>query len=257
MTLKAILFDFNGVIINDEPIHERLLGDLLITENLRPDPQEFAELCLGRSDRACLIDVFQRRGRMLNEADLERLLASKANAYVQALSRMDKLPIYAGLEDLIYKCRIADLKLAVVSGARRGEVEQVLEQANLSQYFSLVVTSDDVDTSKPDPQGYLQAVEQLKQSYPELNLQSEDCLAIEDTFAGIEAAKRAGLCVVGIANTYPFHMIQRQANWTIDYLNDLELERVQRVLSGANEVEEEDAEQQPPMDIPASEPISE
>ncbi len=241
MTLKAILFDFNGVIINDEPIHERLLGDLLIGENLRPDPQEFAELCLGRSDRACLMDIFQRRGRLLNEADLDRLLATKADAYVQELSRMDKLPIYAGLDDLIYKCRIADLKLAVVSGARRAEVEQVLEQANLSQYFSLLVTSDDVDTSKPDPQGYVRAVEQLKQTYPTLNLQPEDCLAIEDTFAGIEAAKRAGLSVVGIANTYPFHMIQRQANWTIDYLNDLELERIQRVLAGLNEIGEDEA----------------
>ena len=83
---------------------------------------------------------------------------------------------------------------------------------------------------KPAPDGYLLAVERLKELYPNTNLQPSDCLAIEDTPAGIQAAKQAGIAVVGVANTYPFHMLQRQANWTVDYLRDLEIERVQKVL---------------------------
>jgi beta-phosphoglucomutase len=85
--------------------------------------------------------------------------------------------------------------------------------------------------SKPEPDGYLLAVERLNQQYPNLKAQASDCLAIEDTPAGIEAAKRAGMQVVGVANTYPFHMLQRQASWTVDYLHDLELDRVQQVYS--------------------------
>ncbi|NJR67215.1 MAG: HAD family phosphatase [Synechococcales cyanobacterium CRU_2_2] len=235
MTLKAVLFDFNGVIMNDEPIHDRLIGELLLGESLRPDPKELAELCLGRSDRACLNDLFERRSRVLSDRDLDRLLAIKAAAYQAELSQMERLPIYAGLEDLIYRCRVADLKLAVVSGARRAEVELVLERTGLRSYFSVLVTSDDVPTSKPDPGGYLLAIEQLRQFCPEL--QAENCLAIEDSFAGIEAAKRARISVVGVASTYPFHMIQRQANWAIDYINDLELERVQRVFAGLDGAE--------------------
>jgi beta-phosphoglucomutase-like phosphatase (HAD superfamily) len=65
-----------------------------------------------------------------------------------------------------------------------------------------------------------------------LKADASECLAIEDTFAGIEAAKRAGMQVVGVANTYPFHMLQRQASWTVDYLNELEFDRVQQVYSG-------------------------
>ncbi|MFB2923997.1 MULTISPECIES: HAD family hydrolase [Aerosakkonema] len=231
MTLKAVLFDFNGIIINDEAIHEKLIGQILIDENLRPKPGEYREICLGRSDRACLSDILSRRGRVVTENYLTQLLIRKAEAYRQELEKLEKLPIYPGLEDLIYKLRVAKIKMAVVSGALRAEVELVLNRAKLAQNFELIVAGDDLTASKPEPDSYLLAVERLNQKFPDLNLQPSECLAIEDTFAGITAAKSAGIQVVGVANTYPFHMLQRQANWTVDFLSHLELERVQELFS--------------------------
>ncbi|MBD2184350.1 HAD family phosphatase [Planktothrix sp. FACHB-1355] len=231
MTLKAVLFDFNGVIINDEAIHEKLIGQILIDENLRPKPGEYREICLGRSDRACLSDILSRRGRVVTENYLTQLLTRKAEAYRQELEKLEKLPIYPGLEDLIYKLRVAKIKMAVVSGALRAEVELVLNRANLAQNFELIVAGDDLTASKPEPDSYLLAVERLNQKFPDFNLKPSECLAIEDTFAGITAAKSAGIQVVGVANTYPFHMLQRQANWTVDFLTHLELERVQELFS--------------------------
>ncbi len=231
MALKAVLFDFNGVIINDEPIHEKLIEQLLIEENLRPKRGEFRQYCLGRSDRACLNDILLRRGRFVSEAVLNALIARKTQAYQTQLQTMAQLPISAGLEDFILKLQAADLKLAVVTGALRGELEMVLNRNNLAKYFSVSVTGDDLMVSKPAPDGYLLAVERLNQMHPDLNLQPSECLVIEDTQVGITAAKRAGMDVVGIANTYPFHMLQRQANWTVDYFSDLELERIQEVYS--------------------------
>lgn len=230
MSLKAVLFDFNGIIINDEPLQEQLIEQILIEENLRPQPGEFRKICLGRSDRACLTELLTRRGRVVSESYLMQLIKRKAQAYQQLLGKQE-LPLYSGLEDLIFQLRSRELKLAVVSGAIRSEVELVLSQANLADYFMLIVAGDDITTSKPEPDGYLLAVERLNQLYPELNLQPSECLAIEDTFAGIQAAKRAGMGVVGVANTYPFHMLQRQANWTVDYLCDLEIERVHQVFA--------------------------
>lgn len=226
MSLKAILFDFNGVIINDESIHEELINELLLGENLRPKKGEFWQICLGRSDRACIAELFALRGRFLTEEALNSLIARKAIAYQERLATLKKLPIFIGVEDLIYKLRGAQLKLAVVSGALRSEVELVLNRANMAQYFSAIVAGDDITASKPEPDGYLLAVERLNQQYPELNLTPRDCLAIEDTPAGIQAAQRAGIQVVGIANTYPFHMLQRQADWTVDDLRDVELDRL-------------------------------
>ena len=233
MTLKAVLFDFNGVIINDEPLHEQLIEQLLLEENLRPIPGEFQQVCLGRSDRVCLTELLARRGRVVSESYLKQLMQRKAQAYQQQLEKIEKLPLYPGLDDLIYQVRSLHLKLGVVSGAMRSEIELVLNRADLAKHFTAIVAGDDITTSKPEPDGYLLAVERLNQQYPDLQVQPHECLAIEDTPAGIQAAKQAGIPVVGVANTYPFHMMQRWANWAVDYLCDLELERVQQVLSAA------------------------
>ncbi len=233
MSLKAVLFDFNGVIIRDEPLHEKLIERLLLEENLRSKPGEFRQFCLGRSDRACLQDLFSSRGRVLSDAHLDTLIARKARAYQEELEKLSPLPIYAGVQDLIFTIRASQLKLAVVSGALRSEISLVLERAQLSEAFLVIVSGDDAIPSKPEPDGYLLAVERLNQQYPGLNLAPAECLVIEDTFAGITAAKRAGIPVVGVANSYPFHMLQRRANWTVDYLTDLELDRVRQVYDQA------------------------
>jgi HAD superfamily hydrolase (TIGR01509 family) len=231
MTLKAVLFDFNGVIIKDEAIHQQLIEEILIEENLRPSPQEYREICLGRSDRVCIAELLRRRGRVVTGDYLTKVVARKAESYQRQLETLEKLPIYPGLEDLIFKIRVAQLPMGVVSGALRCEVEMVLDRTQLAQYFAVIVAGDDIKASKPEPDGYLLAVERLNQQYPDLKAQASECLAIEDTPAGIEAAKRAGMQVVGVANTYPFHMLQRQASWTVDYLHDLELDRVQQVYA--------------------------
>ncbi|MBW4575476.1 MAG: HAD family phosphatase [Aphanothece sp. CMT-3BRIN-NPC111] len=231
MALKAVLFDFNGVIINDEPIHRQLIDQILIEENLRPKPEEYRKICLGRSDRACLTDILNGRGRFVSEAYLTELIARKAEAYQGQIETLKKLPIYPGLEDLIFKLRVSKLKMGVVTGALRCEAELVLNRTDLAKHFDVIVAGDDFTSSKPEPDGYLLAVERLNELHPELDLQASECLAIEDTPAGIQAAKRAGMQVVGVANTYPFHMLQRQANWTVDYLSDLEVERVQQIYS--------------------------
>ncbi|WP_427160359.1 HAD family hydrolase [Aliinostoc sp. HNIBRCY26] len=232
MSLKAILFDFNGVIINDERIHLQLIDEILIQENLQPQKVKERQASLGRSDRACFQELFANRGRVVSEEYLTQLLRRKAEAYVLELEKLEKLPIYPGVEDLIYQARSQHLKLAIVSGALHQEIKLVLERAKLAEYFSVIVAGDDITTSKPQPDGYLLALTRLNQEYPDLNLQPQECLAIEDTPAGIQAARHAQMQVLGVANTYPFHMLQRCCNWTVDYLTELELERVQQVFSG-------------------------
>jgi phosphoglycolate phosphatase len=229
VSLKAVLFDFNGVIINDEAIHKQLTEQLLIEENLTLKPGEFDQICLGRSDRACLRDVLNSRGRVVKEDYLTQLIARKAEAYVLELEKLERLPLYPGLDDLIFQFRSRNLKLGVVSGAVRKGIELVLSRANLAEHFQVVVAGDEITTSKPEPDGYLLAVQRLNEKFPELNLLPKECLAIEDTPAGIQAAKRARMQVVGVANTYPFHMMQRLSNWAVDYLTDLEIERVQEI----------------------------
>ncbi|MFN5891044.1 MAG: HAD family hydrolase, partial [Dolichospermum sp.] len=146
------------------------------------------------------------------------------------LEKLEKLPLYPGIEDLIFQIRDHDLKLGLVSDTLSLEVETVLTSAKLAEYFTVIVSGNDISSHKPNPEGYLLAVERMNQVYPELNLQPQECLVIEHTPAGIQAARKAQMQVVGVANTYPFHTLHRQANWTIDYLIDLDLQQVQEVF---------------------------
>ena len=229
MTLKAVLFDFNGVIVNDELLHEQLIEQVLLEENLLLKPGEYHEFCLGKSDRACLKDILIQRGRCVNEGYLEQLIKSKTLAYQKQLESIEELPIYSDTVDFIAQVSRAELKMAVVTGAIRTEVELVLNKANLTNYFQVIVGGDNVKESKPKPDAYLLAVDILNQKCQGINLKPSECLVIEDTFPGIEAAKLAGMSVVGVAHTYPFHILQRLTNWCVDDLSDLELDRVQKV----------------------------
>ncbi|HSM81610.1 MAG TPA: HAD family phosphatase [Nodosilinea sp.] len=226
MALKAVLLDFNGVVINDEAIHQRLLEDMLLEENLRTNPDDLNQVCLGRSDAACLSDLLRRQGRVVSEAYLEKLLDRKAARYQEVLAGLGQLPLYPGLDDVIYQIRAGQLKLAIVSGARRREIEAVLSLVPWGEHVGLVVSADDlpVGISKPDPDGYLLAIERLNHQFANLALQPSECLAVEDSFAGIEAAKQAGVPVLGVAHAYPYQMIHRRATWVVDHLYELNLE---------------------------------
>ncbi|GGA09938.1 hypothetical protein CYANOKiyG1_22890 [Okeania sp. KiyG1] len=135
MTLKAVLFDFNGVIINDEFLHEKLIEQVLIDENLLLRPGEYNQFCLGRSDRACLENILTERSRYINEGYLDQLIKRKALAYQQQLESLEELPIYSDTIDFISQVAKANLKMAVVSGALRSEIELVLNKANLDDFL--------------------------------------------------------------------------------------------------------------------------
>lgn len=229
--LKAILFDFNGVIINDEPIHKELIDDLLLGENLRPLAGEFEQFCLGRSDRACIKDILFQRGRYISDEYLDKLIETKSKAYQQRLEQLESLPIYPELTDFLEQLKTKGLQIGLVTGALKSEVKLILDRANIASYFNIIVAGDDIKTSKPLPDGYLLAVERFNRLDFNLQLQPKNCVAIEDTPAGITAAKKAGMQVIGIANSYPFHMMQRLANWAIDFFKDIELDRIEKALT--------------------------
>ena len=224
MSLKAVFLDFSGVIIDDEAIERTIIAEIMLGENLRADDAEYAQYCRGRSDRACLKDILANRGRILSDAYLDNLLATKAKAYQEQIEQLEELPISPHLSEFLTQLKAQNIAVGLVTGTSRSAVEYILERIELAEYFDTIVAGDDLESSKPEPEPYLLAVKNL-------NLQPSECLAIEDNPVGIQAAKRAKIQVVGIANLYPLHMLQRKANWTVDDFLEIELDRVDRVLS--------------------------
>lgn len=235
MGLKAVLFNFHGVIINDKSIHKQLIEEILLTENLVMKKGEYEQVCLGKSDRDCFRTLIGSRGRVISDDYLIQLLQRQLKRYIEEIEKLEKLPIFAGIEDLIFQCRSRNLKLGIVSEALRAEIDFILNQTSIGEFFDVIVSGEDITTTKPEPDGYMLAVQRLNELFPDLNLLPKNCLAIEDTFLGIQAAKRARMQVVGVAHTYPFHMLQRRANWTIDFLADLDLERVTQLYQPKQE----------------------
>ena len=224
MSLKAVFLDFSGVIIDDETINQELIADILLSENLRADDDEYTQYCRGKSDRACLKAILGHRGRILSNEYLDRLLKKKAMSYRQKIEQLSELPIASNLAEFLTQLKEQNIAVGLVTGATRSVVEYILEKLELAPYFDAIVAGDDLPQSKPEPEPYLLAVKKL-------GLKPSECLAIENNPVGIEAAKRAKIQVVGISNIYPLHMLQRISNWTVDDFMEIELERVDRVLS--------------------------
>ena len=224
MGLKAVFLDLKGVIINDDSIQQQLIADILLQENLRGDLEDFQAYCLGRSDRDCLRDLLKIRGRIVTEDYLTKLIANKTKAYQEELNKLEKLPAYQGLGDFLSQLKQQNIAVGIVTGAQKAEVELILERLNLSNYVQLIVSAEDITQSKPEPESYLVAMQKM-------SLQANECLAIEGNYTGIAAAKKAGILVAAISHSYPLHMLQRRASYTVDYFQDIELGRIDTVLS--------------------------
>jgi beta-phosphoglucomutase len=202
--LRAILFDFNGVLVDDEPIHLEVFQRVLAEEKIALTAEDYYRHYLGFDDRGCFAAVLRQAGETPSVPRLMRLIARKA-AYYQERIHERGYPLFAGVAELVGAAVAAGLMLGVVSGALREEVEGALRQAGLGGCFKVLVTADDVAEGKPDPEGYRRALDALNvlPPLPERLLHPHEVLAVEDSPAGISAAAGAGLVTLGIAHTYP------------------------------------------------------
>lgn len=191
---SALIFDFDGIIVNTEPLHYRAFQEVLEPLKLEFPWEEYVGAYIGGDDR----DVFRLRyrnaGKKLGDPALAELIKKKAVAF-QHLARVAGVKPYPGVTDLIAAAGEKKIPVALCSGALRSDIEPVLAANGLQKTFVAMVTADDVAASKPDPESYRLVVEKL-------SLPPRECLAIEDTPAGIQAAKGAGLKVVAVTNSY-------------------------------------------------------
>lgn len=201
--LRAILFDFNGVLVDDEPIHFELLRRVLAEEGQELDEAGYFSRFVGLPDRDAIALFFRQRGEPPTAERLSRLVARKAAYYQQKMWR-DGFPIVPGAPELIEALAAAGFGLGVVSGALRDEIAAALEQMGLAHRFKTIVAAEDVEKGKPDPEGYRRGLRELN-SLPPLParlLHPHEVLAIEDSPAGLAAASAAGLATLGLAHGY-------------------------------------------------------
>ncbi|QXE92864.1 HAD family hydrolase [Geomonas subterranea] len=197
--LSAVIFDFDGIIVDTEPLHYKAFQELLVPLGLGYSWEEYLDLYIGFDDRDAFREAFRVHGRPLADAELRELIKGKAEAFLDIVS-VGVAP-YPGVVELIRSIS-GNLPLALCSGALKSDIEPILAQLGLTEAFDVKVTADEVAASKPDPESYRLAVQRLQERFPG-KVDAACTIAVEDTPAGIASATGAGLKVLAVTNSYP------------------------------------------------------
>src|SRR4026208_70956 len=221
--IRAIFFDFNGVIIDDETIqmkaYQEVLGGhaIALTEELY-----FG--ALGMDDRTFVRSMFAHAKKPLSDPLLEEVLGAKTDLHREMI---EELPLFPGVLTFL-KSASREFQLGLVSMANLVEVSYVFQRANLTPLFSVIVTAEDASVCKPAPDCYLAGLlklNDLRQHERELPLLASECLAIEDSPPGIQSARAAGMKTLGVTNTVSDEALRAAgadvvtkslADWTVE-----------------------------------------
>jgi beta-phosphoglucomutase len=222
--LRAIVFDFDGVIANSEPLHFQAYRDVLAEEGLTLTEPDYYARYLGFDD----VGVFQALSAAGGwaPADIAGLVARKA-VRLEALER-DVSILFPGAAAAVRRAAAA-MPIAIASGARGAEIRRVLDREDLRACFTAVVAAEDTPVSKPAPDPYLRALALLAPRFGG-RLAASECVAIEDSHWGLDSARAAGLRTVGVSQTYEAAALTG-ADLIIPSLDALDLAVLSRLCS--------------------------
>lgn len=227
--IQAIFFDFNGVVINDEPLQLKAYQQALAEQGITLTEKQYYS-ALGMDDRMFVRTAFGRSAKTLNDKIMLAVIEQKSDLHRELIK--DEVPLFPGVVTLL-KAASRRYSLGLVSMARRKEIDYVLDQARLSALFCVIVSAEDVANCKPAPDCYQRALETLNEKRREarkLRLLPRECLVIEDAPPGIQAGRAAGMQTLGLTNTVSeadlraagAEMVSASlADWTVDAVRRL------------------------------------
>lgn len=200
----AVLFDFDGVIVNSEPLHFDAFRRTLEDEHIDLTEDEYFRELIGFDDRGAFKHVFEKHARELDPKTFLRIMTRKSEAMMELIYQR-RYAALDGVEELV-RGLWRHYPLAIVSGALREEIEAMLEGVSLRDCFPTIVAAEDVTVGKPDPQGYLLAVKLIHERTGK-KLEPKDCLIVEDAPSVIGEAQKAGFQALAVASSYPLEAL--------------------------------------------------
>jgi beta-phosphoglucomutase-like phosphatase (HAD superfamily) len=221
--VRAIVFDFDGVIANSEPLHFRAYRDVLKGENVRLAEGDYYARYLGYDDVGAFTAIASDHGVAWDAGKVSELVERKATR-MEELEREGSV-LFPGARHAIERSA-GVMPIAIASGALGAEIRRVLEHARLTSHFTAIVAAEDTASSKPAPDPYLRAVALLAAARGPIA--AADCVAIEDSKWGLESARAAGLRTVAVAHTYSADDLKTAADMVIPSMEAFDLAALQR-----------------------------
>lgn len=218
MKSAGILFDYNGVIVTDEPIHKQALASVLKKYGVELSDEVNVEQCVGRTDQAG-IENLQKIFPQLIRVSISDIIDQKTKIY-QRLSQETSI-LFPGLTPKLHELH-KHFIIGMVTGSLAAERGQILEQGNINQYFYVIIGAEDTEKSKPDPEGYIKGAIAL-------GISKEKIVAIEDTALGVQAAHAAGLKCIAVLHTLPKTKLSK-ADKIIEKVTDLTPDMIRELV---------------------------
>lgn len=222
---QAVIFDFDGVIVNSEPLHFYAFMQVLKAEKIELTERQYYQELIGFDDKGAFKYIFQKNNRTLDPKTFLRVMTAKKEAMMQQIfsRKYEALP---GVEEFV-RALWRNYPLAICSGALAEEVETMLVGVSLRDCYSVIVSAEDVTVGKPDPQGYLLTLRKLGEKLKR-NLRPEECLVIEDAPSVIRSIRAVKFPVLGVATSHPVENLG-DANWAV---KSLRCDEVQKQIPG-------------------------
>lgn len=197
--VRAVIFDFDGVISDSEILHLEAFNEVLSKYRIEITREDYYREYLGLTDVDCFRALAEEGRLKVENHEIQNLVRDKNEIFEEKVRTDGR--IIEGVLGFLDMLKGNNIRMAICSGALLAEIELILQQAGLGDMFEVIVSADQVTRGKPDPEGFVLALQRLNKGDGE-GIPAEECVVIEDSHWGLEAAKRAGMHTIAVTNSY-------------------------------------------------------
>jgi len=223
--LKAVIFDFDGVIADSELLHYKALNAIFKPFGIDVPQQMYWDKYLGYNDVEAVEAISRDYNILLSPEHVDKALKKKAEIFEELVKAENT--IFQGVVEFVEMLKANGIRRAVCSGAILNDIKIMLEDTVLKDAFEVIVTADDVKKGKPDPQGYLLTLNRLNDSGEKVGL--DECVVIEDSHWGLEAATAAGMKTVAVTNSYHEAQLADFTTKVVDRLDEITIDDLRSI----------------------------
>ncbi|MBN2314140.1 MAG: HAD family phosphatase [Sedimentisphaerales bacterium] len=223
--LKAVIFDFDGVITDSEVLHLRAFNRSLVPFGVELSTKDYYQNYLGFSDFDCYKALIERDLIRIDEEKIPDIIKEKSRIY-EHLARTEGRTI-EGVNEFLKMLEANNVPMAICSGSLLAEIELLLDEAKLRHFFKVIVSAEQVKKGKPHPEGFLLSLRKLNEVC-QPSITAAECIVIEDSQWGLKAGKDAGMHTIAVTNSYDADQLPL-AEKVVDHLNELTLDDLQKL----------------------------
>ena len=226
--LKLVIFDFDGVIVDSERAHYDSFRQALLPEGIDLSWELYCQKYLCYSDLECIPAALADFGYPYEPELINRIFEEKKDVYERFITTTDIT--YPGVEALLKDLRANRIQIAIYSGSLTDEIKMILQINGLTEYFPVIVGAEEVKQGKPHPEGYLLALARVnEQSGSQDPVKPNECVVIEDSIGGVQAAQGAGMKCLAVTNSYPAEQLS-MADAVTNGLTEVTAQSLQNVV---------------------------